>query len=261
MSFAMARKILGSCRRLFPGRHSRSIPLRLESLESRLVPSQTPVLPNAHHADPDLKVMTYNLNNGSDLIPLLAAKTPRDVVAAVSAVLAEVMASDILDRAVAPGPPDCDGPPVPHRRAGSVHLERERRRPLRRAGQPHEHPGQGRWALRHREQGQRLRRPTPRRPRKDGRAAGSERDPGLHRFAAGAAAPLQPAIRLLHRPREPAHRGPPPGLGCGRHPVIPGVPAPATPPMQRRNSSLDGPDEPGVCQCAMHELPLRNVSD
>jgi endonuclease/exonuclease/phosphatase family metal-dependent hydrolase len=45
--------------------------------------------------------MTYNLNNGSDLIPLLTATTPQAIPGAVSQVLAEVQASDIPDRAVA----------------------------------------------------------------------------------------------------------------------------------------------------------------
>jgi endonuclease/exonuclease/phosphatase family metal-dependent hydrolase len=45
--------------------------------------------------------MTYNLDNGSDLVPLLAAQTAKAVPGAVSQVLAEVKASDIPDRAVA----------------------------------------------------------------------------------------------------------------------------------------------------------------
>jgi hypothetical protein len=49
----------------------------------------------------DVKVMTYNLNNGSDLIPLLTAQTPQDIPGAVSEILAEVQSSDIPDRAVA----------------------------------------------------------------------------------------------------------------------------------------------------------------
>jgi endonuclease/exonuclease/phosphatase family metal-dependent hydrolase len=76
--------------------------LRLEALEDRLALSSTSPLP---HAPPDghgdLTVMTYNLNNGSDLIPLLTAQTPQAIPGAVSAVLAEVTASDIPDRAVA----------------------------------------------------------------------------------------------------------------------------------------------------------------
>jgi endonuclease/exonuclease/phosphatase family metal-dependent hydrolase len=96
MSFGMLHKMLGSRR----GR-SRSVPLRLESLEGRLVPSHSPVLSSSLPAEHKLQVMTYNLNNGSDLIPLLAAKTPKDVVLAVSQVLAEVKASDIPDRAAA----------------------------------------------------------------------------------------------------------------------------------------------------------------
>jgi endonuclease/exonuclease/phosphatase family metal-dependent hydrolase len=52
------------------------------------------------HGDGDVKVMTYNLNNGSDLIPLLSATTPQAISGAVSEVLAEVQASDIPDRAL-----------------------------------------------------------------------------------------------------------------------------------------------------------------
>jgi endonuclease/exonuclease/phosphatase family metal-dependent hydrolase len=71
-------------------------PLCLEALEDRLVLSTT--LPVEHH---DVTVMTYNLNNGSDLIPLFTVTSPQQIPGAVSQILAEVKASDIPDRAVA----------------------------------------------------------------------------------------------------------------------------------------------------------------
>jgi endonuclease/exonuclease/phosphatase family metal-dependent hydrolase len=73
----------------------------VEALEGRLALSISPILPTPdidHHRE--VTVMTYNLNNGSDLIPLLAAQTPQAVPRAVSQVLAEVTSSDIPDRAV-----------------------------------------------------------------------------------------------------------------------------------------------------------------
>src|SRR5262249_48319081 len=42
---------------------------------------------------------TYNLDNGSDLVPLLTATSPAQIPGAVSAVLAQVQASDIPARA------------------------------------------------------------------------------------------------------------------------------------------------------------------
>jgi endonuclease/exonuclease/phosphatase family metal-dependent hydrolase len=48
-----------------------------------------------------VSVLTYNLNEGTDFTPLLNAQTPQAVPAAVSAVWAEVQASDIPDRAQA----------------------------------------------------------------------------------------------------------------------------------------------------------------
>jgi endonuclease/exonuclease/phosphatase family metal-dependent hydrolase len=76
--------------------------LGLEALEARLALSASPAHPSGpsdHHGD--VTVMTYNLNNGSDLIPLLTAQSPQDIPGAVSQVLAEVTASDIPARAVA----------------------------------------------------------------------------------------------------------------------------------------------------------------
>jgi endonuclease/exonuclease/phosphatase family metal-dependent hydrolase len=76
--------------------------LGLEALEGRLVPSCSPVAPHGEgERHGDVRVMTYNLNNGSDLIPLFSVTKPQDIPGAVSRVLAEVTASDIPDRAVA----------------------------------------------------------------------------------------------------------------------------------------------------------------
>jgi endonuclease/exonuclease/phosphatase family metal-dependent hydrolase len=74
-------------------------PLRLEALEDRLVPSASSLRPVEHHGK--VTVMTYNLNNGSDLIPLFTVHSPQDIPGAVSQVLAEVTTSNIPARAVA----------------------------------------------------------------------------------------------------------------------------------------------------------------
>ena len=79
---------------------------RLEALEQRLVPSaperpffrHEPESPAEDATDP-LDVVTYNVDAGSHLAPLLAASSPQDLPAAVSQVWAEVQASDIPGRA------------------------------------------------------------------------------------------------------------------------------------------------------------------
>jgi endonuclease/exonuclease/phosphatase family metal-dependent hydrolase len=100
---SLARKLVGSNRRPRKSRAcSTRPPLRLEALESRLVPSCSPVAPHGEgERHRDVTVMTYNLNNGSDLLPLFSVTKPQDIPGAVSQVLAEVTASDIPDRAVA----------------------------------------------------------------------------------------------------------------------------------------------------------------
>ena len=78
-----------------PAPHGRR-PLCLEVLEDRVVPSAS------HFGHPEsVTVMTYNLNNGSDLIPLFSVQSPEQIPAAVSQVLAEVDSSNIPARAVA----------------------------------------------------------------------------------------------------------------------------------------------------------------
>jgi endonuclease/exonuclease/phosphatase family metal-dependent hydrolase len=58
------------------------------------VPAAIP-LPHAAH----VTVMNYNLDDGSDLVPLLTATSPAQIPAAASAVLAQVAASDPAARA------------------------------------------------------------------------------------------------------------------------------------------------------------------
>jgi endonuclease/exonuclease/phosphatase family metal-dependent hydrolase len=61
----------------------------LEALEDRLLLSGSGV-----------GVMTYNLNEGTDFLPLLAIASPQDVPAAVSATYQQVVASNIPERAL-----------------------------------------------------------------------------------------------------------------------------------------------------------------
>jgi hypothetical protein len=78
---------------------------RLEALEDRLLPSGLrPVARGedespAEDATDGLDVVTYNVDAGSNLAPLLAASSPQDLPAAMSQVWAEVQASDIPGRA------------------------------------------------------------------------------------------------------------------------------------------------------------------
>ncbi len=100
---SMVRMLFGSSPRPTPkaSRPGRAT-LLLEPLETRLAPHGSPLVPAVPDpAGADVKVMTYNLNNGSDLIPLLAVQSAQDVPGAVSQVLQQVQASDIPDRAVA----------------------------------------------------------------------------------------------------------------------------------------------------------------
>jgi endonuclease/exonuclease/phosphatase family metal-dependent hydrolase len=79
----------------------------LEALEERLVPSggkrpfftHEPDSPAEDATDP-LSVITYNIDAGSHLAPLLAAPSPQALPSAVSQVWAEVQASDIPGRAL-----------------------------------------------------------------------------------------------------------------------------------------------------------------
>ena len=64
---------------------------RLEALEDRSLPS----------AAGGISVMTYNLNEGTDFIPLLSAARPQDVPAAVTQTFSQVASSNIPDRAMA----------------------------------------------------------------------------------------------------------------------------------------------------------------
>jgi endonuclease/exonuclease/phosphatase family metal-dependent hydrolase len=79
----------------------------LEALEDRLVPSAGVRTPSqgedestAEAMTDPLHVVTYNLDAGSDLVPLAAASSPADLPAAVSRVWADVRASNIPERAL-----------------------------------------------------------------------------------------------------------------------------------------------------------------
>jgi hypothetical protein len=62
----------------------------VEALEGRSLPS----------AAPGLSAMTYNLNEGTDFLPLLSAAKPKDVAAAVTQTWSQVVSSNIPDRAM-----------------------------------------------------------------------------------------------------------------------------------------------------------------
>jgi endonuclease/exonuclease/phosphatase family metal-dependent hydrolase len=79
----------------------------LEALEDRLVPSggKRPFFTHepdsaAEDATDGLNVISYNVDQGSRLAPLLAASSPQELPAAMSQVWAEVQASDIPGRAM-----------------------------------------------------------------------------------------------------------------------------------------------------------------
>ena len=94
---SIVRRFVGSASRPRTSRVcSNRHPLRVEALEDRLTPSGSHALSHG-----DVTVMTYNLNNGSDLIPLFSVTSAGQIPGAVSQVLAEVTASDIPDRAIA----------------------------------------------------------------------------------------------------------------------------------------------------------------
>ncbi len=94
MSMLRGLRSFNSRSRAPQGRRGGSRP-RLEALEDRVVPSAS----SGHHES--VTVMTYNLNNGSDLIPLFSVQSPQQIPGAVSQVLAEVDSSNIPARAVA----------------------------------------------------------------------------------------------------------------------------------------------------------------
>ena len=105
MSLSRLGQLLGSRAPSIAGAKARYRP-RLEALEDRLVPSAG-IRPFFRHevegpgedATDPLSVVTYSVDPGSHLAPLLAAPSPQALPAAMSQVWAEVLASDIPDRA------------------------------------------------------------------------------------------------------------------------------------------------------------------
>jgi hypothetical protein len=105
VSFPRLAQLLGFRAPSGTGAKARYRP-RLEALENRLVPSagerpfftHEPETPAEDATDP-LSVVTYNVDPGSHLAPLLAAPSPQALPGAMSQVWAEVLASDIPGRA------------------------------------------------------------------------------------------------------------------------------------------------------------------
>jgi endonuclease/exonuclease/phosphatase family metal-dependent hydrolase len=107
VSLPRLAQLLGFGPRCSAGRAAPAYRPCLEALEDRLVPSggKRPFFTHepesaAEDASDPLGVITYNVDAGSHLAPLLAASTPQDLPAAVSQVWAEVQASDIPGRAL-----------------------------------------------------------------------------------------------------------------------------------------------------------------
>lgn len=106
MSFLKLRRLLASLPRTPVARASLSYRPRIEPLEDRLLLSNAGADPFANEdesADEQttdaLRVVTYNVDPGSRLAPLLAAASPQALPAAMSQVWAEVQASDVAGRA------------------------------------------------------------------------------------------------------------------------------------------------------------------
>jgi hypothetical protein len=105
VSLSRLTQLLGSRPRPSPRATSAYRP-GLEALEDRLLPSAN-IRPFFAHENEGggedgtdgLSVVTYNVDPGSHLAPLLAAASPQDLPAAMSRVWAEVQASDIPGRA------------------------------------------------------------------------------------------------------------------------------------------------------------------